>query len=205
MSDSNWFEVVLNGLMQMSGWEVFAASLGIAYILLAGRESQWCWPMAFVSTCIYTVLFWQHQLPMQALLNIYYIAMAVYGFVLWRRHETNVAELYIHRWPWYYHVAYLLTGTTLTVLAGFYLSAYDTQYPFLDAGVMVFSVMNTVLMARKVIENWLYWQVINSAAIVLYALTGFYATVVMYSIYLFLAMVGFIKWRQLLNTQSKLN
>lgn len=202
MIDSAWFDALLNGLTQMSGWEVFAASLGIAYILLAGRESQWCWPMAFISTCIYTVLFWQQQLPMQALLNIYYIGMAVYGFVIWHRHETRAAELFIHRWPWHFHLAFLLVGTVLTILAGFYLSAYDTQHPFLDAGVMVFSVMNTVLMARKVIENWLYWQLINSAAIVLYALTGFYATIVMFSIYLFLAMVGYFKWRQLLENQT---
>ncbi|MEX0614538.1 MAG: nicotinamide mononucleotide transporter family protein, partial [Methylophaga sp.] len=73
---------------------------------------------------------------------------------------------------------------------------------YLAKKYLVFSVMNTVLMARKVIENWLYWQLINSAAIVLYALTGFYATIVMFSIYLFLAMVGYFKWRQLLENQT---
>lgn len=202
MTDSGWFNAVLSGLLQMNGWEVVAALLGIGYILFAGRESQWCWPMAFVSTCIYSVLFWEQQLPMQSALNVYYIGMAIYGFVIWRRHEKQTQTLKIHSWPWHYHLIYLLTGIVLSLLGGMYLSAYDTQYPYLDAAVMVFSVMNTVLMARKVLENWLYWQIINSAAIVLYFLTGFYATIVMFSIYLVLAILGYLNWRRLLKQQA---
>lgn len=203
MSESNWWDITLSGLAGMSGWEMFAALLGIGYILFASRESQWCWPLAFISTIIYTILFWENQLPMQALLNLYYIGMAVYGFILWHRHENQTAELNIHSWPWQYHLVFMVIGGFLSLIFGYYLSAHPTQYPYLDAFVMVFSVMNTLLMARKVLENWLYWQVINSSAIVLYALTGFYATIVMFSIYLFLAMAGYFKWRKLLATQQQ--
>ncbi|ODN65713.1 nicotinamide riboside transporter PnuC [Methylophaga muralis] len=203
MSESAWWDITLAGLASMSGWEVFAALLGIGYILFAARESQWCWPLAFISTIIYTVLFWENQLPMQALLNLYYIGMAVYGFILWHRHENQTAELNIHSWPWQYHLIFIATGGFLSLIFGYYLSTHATQYPYLDAFVMVFSVMNTVLMARKVLQNWLYWQVINSSAIVLYALTGFYATIVMFSIYLFLAMAGYFKWRKLLAAQHQ--
>ncbi len=203
MSESGWWNITLAGLASMSGWEVFAALLGIGYILFAARESQWCWPLAFISTIIYTILFWENQLPMQALLNLYYIGMAVYGFILWHRHENQTAELNIHSWPWQYHLIFIATGGFLSLVFGYYLSAHATQYPYLDAFVMVFSVMNTLLMARKVLENWLYWQVINSSAIVLYALTGFYATIVMFSIYLFLAMAGYFKWRKLLAAQHQ--
>lgn len=205
MSEPSWLATTLTGFAGMSGWEVFAALLGIGYILFAARESQWCWPLAFISTIIYSILFWESQLPMQALLNLYYIGMAVYGFILWHRHENQTAELHIHSWPWQYHLIFIASGTLLSLLFGYYLSAHATQYPYLDAGVMVFAVMNTVLMARKVLQNWLYWQVINSAAIVLYALTGFYATIVMFSIYLFLAIAGYFKWRQLLAVQFRLN
>lgn len=203
MSESNWWHITLSGLAGMSGWEMFAALLGIGYILFASHESQWCWPLAFISTIIYTILFWENQLPMQALLNLYYIGMAVYGFILWHRHENQTAELNIHSWPWQYHLVFMAIGGFLSLIFGYYLSAHPTQYPYLDAFVMVFSVMNTLLMARKVLENWLYWQVINSSAIVLYALTGFYATIVMFSIYLFLAMAGYFKWRKLLATQQQ--
>jgi len=67
----------------------------------------------------------------------------------------------------------------------------------LDAFVTVFSVLNTYLLTRKVLQNWLYWIVIDVAAIYLYVQTGYYATIVMYVVYLVLAVVGYVGWLRL--------
>ena len=188
--------------MALSGWEVFAALLGVGYIVFAARESQWCWPMAFISTLIYTLLFWEGQLPMQALLNFYYMGMAVYGYLLWRQHKHSEDNIAIHSWPLPYHLAFLITGSLLTWLIGYYLGSIEaSQNPYLDAGVTVFSVLNTWLMARKVLQNWLYWILIDAAAVVLYLETGFYATVALFSLYTVLATVGFINWIRLYRQQ----
>lgn len=197
-------EIFINALLAMSGWEVFAAVLGIGYVVLAARESQWCWPLAFISTLIYTILFWDGQLPMQALLNIYYMAMAIYGYMLWRKHGLLEDDLPISSWSFIEQLQLILVGTFLTYAVGLYLTQSATsQSPYLDAGVTVFSVLNTWLMAKKVLQNWLYWIVINSAAIVLYAQNGYYATIVMFSIYLILAVVGFISWQKLYRQQAE--
>lgn len=196
-------ETVINALLAMSGWEVVAALLGIGYVILAARESQWCWPLAFVSTLIYTVLFWEGQLPMQALLNVYYMGMAVYGYLLWRHHANSENDLPISRWPWPKQLLFLATGAILTLVTASYLDANNaSQSPYLDAGVTVFSVLNTFLMARKIIQNWLYWIAIDGAAIVLYAQTGYYATIVMFSLYLVLALIGYLNWQKLYRQQS---
>jgi len=196
-------DAMLAGLIALSGWEVTAALLGVGYILFAARESQWCWPMAFVSTLIYTVLFWEGQLPMQALLNFYYMGMAIYGFLLWRQHQHSEENIAIHSWSINYNLAFLAIGGILTVIIGLYLNTTQTsQYPFLDAGVTVFSVLNTWLMARKVLQNWLYWVIIDACAIVLYIETGFYATVALFSLYTILALAGFINWIRLYRLQS---
>jgi len=194
---------VMDSLLAMSGWEVFAAVLGIGYVILAARESQWCWPLAFISTLIYTVLFWEGQLPMQALMNFYYMAMAIYGYLLWRRHGNAEDNLSITSWPIINQLQLILVGGFITYAVGLYLTqSAISQSPYLDAGVTVFSVLNTWLMAKKVLQNWLYWIVIDSAAIVLYAQNGYYATIVMYSVYLILAVIGFISWQKLYRQQA---
>ncbi len=198
MFDSTLITAIIDGLLALSGWEVIASLLGIGYVILAAKESQWCWPLAFISTLIYTVLFWEGQLPMQALLNVYYMVMAVYGFLLWRHHGQTENDLAISKFSWLHQVMFLLIGSALTYSTALYLESIDaSQSPLLDAGVTVFSVLNTILMARKVLQNWLYWIVIDAAAIVLYAQTGYYATIVMFSVYLILAFVGYLNWMKL--------
>jgi len=203
MIDDSLVQAILNGLLALSGWEVFAALLGMGYIIFAARESQWCWPLAFISTLIYTILFWEGQLPMQALLNFYYMGMAIYGFMLWRHHKQAENDLPIHSWPLSFHLIFLVTGSLLTLLVASYLISIEaSQQPYLDAGVTVFSVLNTWLMARKVLQNWLYWVIIDGAAIALYWQAEFYATVVLFAIYTVLAMAGFANWLKLFNNQS---
>ncbi len=197
-TETSLSQLVWEGFLALSGWEVIATLLGIAYILLAARESIWCWPAAFVSTLIYTVLFWEGQLPMQALLNIYYMGMAIYGWTLWRKHRNSEQDLVISTRPVQFHITFIASGVVLSLITAFYLEqVVGSRLPYLDAFVTVFSVMNTVLMARKVLENWLYWLVINSAAIALYWQTGYYVTIVMFSLYLFLAVAGYLSWRSL--------
>lgn len=196
-------DAMMNGLLALSGWEVFAALLGMAYVILAARESQWCWPMAFISTLIYTVLFWEGQLPMQALLNFYYMGMAIYGFILWRRHLQNNDELVIHNWSLHSNLLFVVSGTIISFVLAYYLDKNEaSQRPYLDAGITVFSVMNTWLMARKVLQNWFYWIIIDAASVVLYFQTGYYATVALFSIYTVLAMIGFANWIKLYYKQT---
>ena len=193
----------MQALLAQSGWEWLAAGLGIAYVILAARESIWCWPAAFISTLIYTVLFLEGQLPMQALLNFYYLAMAVYGFIVWQKKDADNNHLQIHSKSISFHLGFIGVGLLLTVAIGYFLSTSpDNRLPYLDAFVTVFSIMTTVLMARKVLENWLYWIVIDSFAIALYWQTGFYVTIIMFMVYLVLAIYGYKNWRSLKASQT---
>jgi nicotinamide mononucleotide transporter len=200
---SDWLTFIIDAFALMSGWEIFAALLGMAYIIFAARESQWCWPIAFISTLIYSVLFWEGQLPMQALLNFYYMGMAIYGYMLWRKHGVAEDKLSITSWSWTKQLTFLLIATVLSVITAYYLEVTEiSQNPYLDASVTIFSVMNTWLMAKKVLQNWLYWVVIDGAAIVLYAQSGYFATVILFSVYTLLAIIGFISWQKLYRQQS---
>ncbi len=193
--NESWLQTLIDGFALMSNWELTAALLGVGYIIFAARESLWCWPMAFISTLIYTLLFWEGQLPMQAILNFYYMGMAIYGYWLWKNHVQKEDNLQITSWHWSKHIIYLCLGSLLSWAIAAYLISIDaSQSPYLDAFITVFSVINTWLMARKILQNWLYWIVIDAAAIVLYFETAYYATMVLFALYTVLAVVGFVSW-----------
>ena len=197
------FDALITGFAQMSGWEIVAALMGVAYILLAAKESQWCWPFAFFSTIIYTVLFWEGQLPMQALLNFYYIGMAVYGYWLWRKHGKTEDTLAITSWGWPKNLAFIAIGLIISATATYYLTTNNqSQSPALDAYTTVFAVMNTWLMAKKVLQNWLYWVIIDAAAVVLYVETSYYATAALFVLNTILAIAGYISWVKLHKQQA---
>ena len=198
-----WTTTLIDLIAAMPAWEITAALLGVCYIILATKESKWCWPFAFANTLIYTVLFWEGQLPMQAILNAYYMGMAVYGYSLWRHHGNVDNDIAITSWSWSKQAWFILTGTVLSLITAYYLQVNEiSQRPYLDASVTIFSVMNTWLMARKVLQSWAYWIIIDSAAIVLYWQTGYYATVILFVVYTVLAVVGFISWIKLYRQQQ---
>jgi nicotinamide mononucleotide transporter len=139
---------------------------------------------------------------MQALLNFYYMGMAMYGFWAWQKHGKQADTLVISRWPWLWHMGFIVTGVILSALVTSYLQKTgQSQSPVLDAYTTVFSVMNTWLIARKVLENWLYWAVIDGAATILYVHTGYYATAALFVLNTILAIAGFISWVKLYRQQ----
>lgn len=193
----------MSAFSQLSGWEVAAALMGVAYIVLAAQESQWCWLFAFCSTVIYTALFWEGQLPMQALLNFYYIGMAIYGYWLWQKHGKAEDNLAISSWSLPKNLSFIVIGITISALATYYLQATEqSKSPALDAYTTVFAVMNTWLMAKKIIQNWLYWIIIDAAAVVLYIETGYYATAALFVLNTVLAVAGYSSWVRLQKQQS---
>lgn len=193
-------ESIANAFAQMSGWEILAVVLGIAYVLLAAKESLWTWLFAFLSTIIYTVLFWEGALVSSSLLNFYYMAMAVYGFILWRSGGEKGEELEITQWSLKKNMILITSGLFIATVLGYLSDMYtDAKFVYLDTFIMVFSVLATWMLANKVLENWLYWIVVDSGAIVLYWKSGYLATIVLFTFYVVLAFYGYISWRKVKN------
>ena len=190
-------ETILEAFAAMPAWEILAVIFGIAYVLLAAKESLWAWFFAFFGTLIYTILFWDGALLSSALLNFYYMIMAVYGFVLWRGGKQSSKELAITSWSLSKNIIVIMLGIVVSLIVG-YLSATYTpaKFAYLDGFVMIFSVIATWMLAHKILENWLFWIVIDAAAVVLYWKSGFHATIVLFSFYTVLALYGHITWRK---------
>ena len=181
----------------MSGWEVAAVILALAYLLLAMKEKISCWYAAFASTAIYTFLFFDVHLFMESALQLYYLGMAVYGWWLWKKPAYGKVENEIHTWKLSQHLAVITVTLLLTVISGTLLAKNTTAaMPFLDSFITWGSVITTWMVARKVLENWLYWIVIDALSVYVYFDRELYLTAILFVLYVLLAVIGYFEWHK---------
>ena len=205
------FDNIRSHFHQMIGWELIAVILAIAYLLLIMRQNSWGWVCAFFSTAIYIFLFWHVSLKMESALNIYYMAMAVYGWLQWHGvfakqatdHKVTATAVSalplkpVMRWSIKQHALGLILIFSATLISGYLLQKNtDAAWPYLDSFTTWASVFTTYMVAQKVLENWLYWIVINSFAIFLYIDRELYLTVLLFVVYFFICIFGFISWKK---------
>ena len=190
-------------MFEWVGLETVAVVLGVAYLLFAMRENSLCWYCAFISTGIYIWIFGDVSLYMESALNAYYMVMAVYGWYQWRRGGSSANGIKLSVWGIKQHMAAIGLVLILSVVSGYLLSQNtEAHMPYIDSFTSWGSVITTFMVARKVLENWLYWIVINSVAIFLYIDRDLYQTAGLFAIYIILSVIGFIAWRKAYFQQS---
>jgi nicotinamide mononucleotide transporter len=174
--------------------ELAAVGFGVAYILLAIRGSRACWIAGGISTAIYAAVFQGAGLPMQAALQVVYVVLSAYGWHAWRRDAGASAP--VRSWPLARHFLALLavglaTAVSAPLAARFALSAA----PVADSLGTWASVFATWLLARRVIDNWLWWIAIDAGLAALFAAQGLAMTAALYLAYALLAVAGWRSWR----------
>jgi len=188
-------------------WEALAVVLALGYLVLAIREHPACWPAGIGSSAIYLALFYRQSLYMEAVLQLFYIAIALYGWRYWlsgragaaqsgrKRIEVSAAPA-ITSWRVSEHAAALALTGVLAAVNGALLAAFTpAALPWLDALVAWGSVVATWMVARKVLENWLYWFVIDALCVYIYARRGLWLTAGLFIVYLAMIVVGYRTWR----------
>jgi len=186
-----------NELLASSGWELAAVILAVAYLLLAMKQSQWCWPAAFISTAIYTVLFWESALLMESVLNAYYLLMAVYGWWAWHQKSDVSQERQIVSWQLSTHIKVIMALSLVSTAVGFLMATYThADYAYLDAATTVFAIFTTWMVTQKVLENWLYWLVIDGVSVYLYIAKSFNLTALLFIFYCIMVLVGYAAWKK---------
>jgi nicotinamide mononucleotide transporter len=188
---------LLSQLLATPPAEAIAAALGLAYLLLAVRRNLLCWLCAFASTAIWLVLVARAALYMQSLLQVFYLAMAVYGFLDWRKGRKEAGDVLIRSWTPARHLAAVALVAAASAASGFVLDrTTDAAMPYLDSFVTWGSVVTTWMVARRVIENWLYWVVVDGLAVYLYVEQGLLALALLFVIYLGIVVHGYFVWRR---------
>ena len=180
-------------------WEALAVVLAVAYLVLAIRESAWCWPAGIASCVIYGALFFQARLYAESVLQVFYVGVSVYG---WRQWWRPARPLPVVTWSAANHARALGVIAVLAGANGALLAAFTpAALPWLDAFVSWASVITTWMVARKVLENWIYWFVIDSVSVFIYASRGLWLTAALFAGYLVLIVIGYRAWHRRLRQE----
>ncbi len=197
-------ERFIAGVMHTSSSEWLAVLCGIIYVVLAVKESYWCWPFGIISSALYIFINYQYTYYWDALLQIYYCLVGVYGCWIWYKNPPQQkSALHISKTP---RSKLLGLFGLIVLLAGVmgYLADIktDSTAPYADGALTAASFIATWMTARKWLENWLLWIIIDLAYIPLYLTRDAELTAVLYLIYAIFAAAGFITWKKQIRTSN---
>lgn len=187
---ANWFEFVAAVITAFSIW-------------LATKENIWYYPTGVVALVMYTEIYFTSKLYAESVLQIVCLALMLYGWYEWLHGGANKKELPVTRtpqWAWTRGVIAGILGSLLVI--AFQLRFTDNPNPYVDSSLLVWSLVAQWMTARKWIENWILWIVINTFSVPLYIVRHLWFTAGLYVALWILAVVGYIQWRKTLVAAS---
>jgi nicotinamide mononucleotide transporter len=176
--------------------EIVALVLSLAMVVLNIRVNPLGWPAAILASLLYFLLFWQSKLYGEAGLQIFFVAMALWGWWQWLRGtRADGSSLVVQtlgprgRWVALGAVALAWPSTALFLKA-----TTDSDVPWWDAFPTAASVVGQWLLGRKYVENWPTWLVVNVVSVALFAYKGLWLTVLLYALFVVMSAIGWRAW-----------
>ena len=188
--------------LDTSWLELIAVLLAFAMILCNIVEWHWGWPLAAISSVLYFFLFWSQRLYGEALLQMLFVVLALWGWSVWLR-GVEGATLPVTRIPSHQRLKLTVSGLVLWLATGSMLLNFtDTDVPWWDAFPTAFSVIGQYLLAHKRLENWAIWILVNTVAAGLFAWKGLWLTTLLFLAFIVLSAVGWRTWTKHLQAEA---
>jgi nicotinamide mononucleotide transporter len=186
----------------MNPLEYVAAGLGVINVALVVRRSVWNYPFGIAMVSLYFFVFFGARLYSDALLQIFFLVVQLYGWRSWLRARSESGEVPVVTLGWRARAFWVLGTAAFSLAWGLGMARFtDAAAPLLDAVIAGTSVAAQLLMARRRIENWVLWILVDVAAIGLYASRGLEPTAWLYALFLLLSIAGLIDWLRALRRQ----
>ncbi|MES2278063.1 MAG: nicotinamide riboside transporter PnuC [Bacteroidota bacterium] len=194
---------------QLSWLEVIAVITGLLCVYLAAINNIWNWPIAIISTVITVYVMANKYLYADMLQYTYLTIINIYGWYVWSKRPGSddkrpVARISRKQILWTVAAVIVITpvlGYTLITFAA-RLNYQPPAFPYLDSFCTVVSLAAQVLMARKVLENWLIWVFVDIIYVVIYTVKDLQAFAFMFVVYIVIALVGYFDWRKVWRGQA---
>jgi nicotinamide mononucleotide transporter len=184
-------------------WEVLAVVTGIISVYLSTREHIWSWPTALVNVSLYFVVFLEAKLYADMGLQVVYFVLSLYGWYEWLYGGENRTELHVSRASRRLGVRLVVIGATCAALLGTLLARFtDAALPYVDSATTSTSLVAQWMMTRKILENWAVWAVVDVVYIGMFVFKGLYLTAGLYTVFLVLAIMGYVQWKRSLTARE---
>ena len=189
--------------IHFSLFEVIGAVIGLLYVISEYRADRWFWPLSLLMSAFYAVIDFTSGIYANGAICIYNFVMSVYGLLVWRgilgssSTEASKSPRQISSCPrkywWQIITAIVLLSALLTWLLG---HIRESSYPLLDGVSSAISIVGMLMLAHKWWQQWFCWLLVEPIMIVIFILTGNYASAVLYAVYEVFCILGVIKWKK---------
>ena len=181
--------------------EIIGACIGLLYLYLEYKANVWLWPVGILMSLFYVVIFFHGKFYADAAVYLYYIGANVYGLAAWlrssRRQQDSSASFPIIHTPKKQILPLALVSVALWLVIFLILKNFtDSPIPWGDAFTTSLSIVAMWMLAKKQLEQWLLWVVVNAVSLCLYVWTGLYPTAVLFAFYTAVAVMGYFKWKK---------
>ncbi len=181
--------------------EGIAAILGLIYLVLAIRERRECWIPGGLASLLFLGVFWQAGLPMQALLQVYYVAIAIHGWWYWGN-SSKAKQRPITRLGMHQQLSILMLWLILSLGTQFLRDGLLDPLAWSDTLTSWGGVLATWMVARKILQAWTYWVIVDAATVALYLQAGLLASSALYGVYTLLAVIAWQQWHKSFQSPS---
>jgi nicotinamide mononucleotide transporter len=187
----------LKGMVGSSPIEITAAMLGFANVYLLVKRSIWNYPFGIAMVTLYAWIFFDAKLYSDMLLQPFFLVVQALGWWWWLTKRDASGLVIVERMGLREVGIYAACAVIGVACVGTLMASYtDAAVPYWDATTTVLSVIAQILLARRKLENWVVWIVVDVLAIGIYLYKGLQPTAVLYAVFLVLAIVGFFTWRR---------
>jgi nicotinamide mononucleotide transporter len=187
--------------LQTNWIEVTGTILSLIYLYLSVKQKIGLWIFGFLCSAMYVVVFFQSKFYADMSLQFYYLGVSIYGWINWKRALSSTGkELPITRTSTK-QALYLALAAGL-IFAGYLfvlLNFTDSPLPKSDSFTTALSIVATWMLARKMLENWLLWIVVDAVSCGLYVYKELYPTAILFAIYTVMAVIGYWQWKKAMN------
>jgi nicotinamide mononucleotide transporter len=180
--------------------ELLGSLSGLLYIYFSIRQSILLWPIGLITSVAYILVFFQSTLYADMGLQIYYVIISIYGWFHWLKgkNKSNKSKqikiITLNYFQWF---MIFVSMALLTFCLYFPLKYFtNASNPLCDGFVSAGSIVATWMLAKKMLEQWLIWIVIDGTSIALFIYKNLYLTALLFIVYTILALIGYIKWRR---------